>query len=419
MQTANLCHNDGRMNAAEQDRTKSSVDIQLPPQKNMLADGPPRRVFFLVDSLEVGGSESQAVELALRLPRARYIVTLGCLRMQGPLLTRLQGSGISVVEFHPRGGIDSLRGSWQLLRLAKFLSRERFDIVHTHDLWSNLMGVPAAFLARVPVIISSQRDLSHLPWYRGKRTVWLRRIQSLSSMVLANANPIREQLIQEGHLRPEKVRVVHNGVEVEKFNRTSCDSHIVFANAGGGKRVVLVGNMTSEVKGHRVLINAAAIIVRELQDVRFGLVGDGAYRKQFEAQVGELGLERHFLFLGRREDVPEILTACDIAVLPSKTEGLPNALLEYLAAGLPTVASNVGGNAEIVKDGVTGLQVPPDNAELLATAVLRFLHDPDLARRLGQSGTEYVRQTFSFERLVEQTEVLYSELLGRRESVHR
>jgi len=419
MQTANLCHNDGRMNAAEQDRTKSSVDIQLPPQKNMLADGPPRRVFFLVDSLEVGGSESQAVELALRLPRARYIVTLGCLRMQGPLLTRLQGSGISVVEFHPRGGIDSLRGSWQLLRLAKFLSRERFDIVHTHDLWSNLMGVPAAFLARVPVIISSQRDLSHLPWYRGKRTVWLRRIQSLSSMVLANANPIREQLIQEGHLRPEKVRVVHNGVEVEKFNRTSCDSHIVFANAGGGKRVVLVGNMTSEVKGHRVLINAAAIIVREFQDVRFVLVGDGAYRKQFEAQVGELGLERHFLFLGRREDVPEILTACDIAVLPSKTEGLPNALLEYLAAGLPTVASNVGGNAEIVKDGVTGLLVPPDNAELLATAVLRFLHDPDLARRLGQSGTEYVRQTFSFERLVEQTEVLYSELLGRRESVHR
>jgi glycosyltransferase involved in cell wall biosynthesis len=419
MQTANLCHNDGRMNAAGQDRTKSSVDIQLPPQKNMLTDGPPRRVFFLVDSLDIGGSESQAVELALRLPRARYIVTLGCLRMQGPLLTRLQGSGISVVEFHPRGGIDSLRGAWQLFRLAKFLSRERFDVVHTHDLWSNLMGVPAAFLARVPVIISSQRDLSHLPWYRGKRTVWLRRIRSLSSMVLANANPIREQLIQEGHLRPEKVRVVHNGVEVEKFNRTSCDSHIVFANAGGGTRIVLVGNMTSEVKGHRVLINAAAIIVREFQDVRFVLVGDGSYRKQFEAQVGELGLEKHFLFLGRREDVPEILAACDIAVLPSKTEGLPNALLEYLAAGLPTVASNVGGNAEIVKDGVTGLLVPPDNAELLATAVLRFLRDSDLAGRLGQSGTEHVRQTFSFERLVEQTEGLYSELLGRRESVRR
>ena len=419
MQTANLCHNDGRMNAAEQDRAKSSVDILLPAQKNTLADGPPRKVFFLVDSLDIGGSESQAVELALRLSKARYIVTLGCLRMQGPLLTRLQGSGISVVEFHPRGGIDSFRGAWQLLWLATFLRREHFDVVHTHDLWSNLMGVPAAFLARAPVIISSQRDLSHLPWYQGKRRVWLRRIQGLSSMVLANANPIREQLIQEGHLRPEKVRVVHNGVDVEKFDRPSRDSHIVFANAGDGKRIVLVGNMTSEVKGHRVLINAAPMIVREFPDIRFVLVGDGTYRRQFEAQVGELGLEKHFLFLGRREDVPEILTACDIAVLPSKAEGLPNALLEYLAAGLATVASNVGGNAEIVKDGVTGLLVPPENADLLAAAVLRFLRDPDLARRLGQSGTEYVGQTFSFDRLVEQTESLYSELLLRSRAADR
>ena len=412
MPTANLCHNDGRMNAAEQEWARPAGEVQSPNPRAALANRPPRKVFFLVDSLEIGGSESQAVELALRLPPARYTVTVGCLRMQGPLLTRLHGSGIPVMEFHPRGGIDSLRGGWQLLRLARFLRRGSFDVVHTHDLWSNLLGVPAAFLARVPVIISSQRDLSHLPWYHGRRRAWLRRIQGLSSMVLVNASPIREQLIQEGHLRADKIRVVHNGVDLEKFDRTPRGSPL--ADAGAGKRIVLVANMTSDVKGYALLIEAAATIVREFADARFVLVGDGTLRKQFETQVSKLGLERHFIFLGRREDVPEILAACNLAVLPSQAEGLPNAILEYLAAGLATVATNVGGNTEIVKDAVTGLLVPPGNAELLAEAVLRLLRDPDLARRLGDCGREYVRQTFGFDKLVEQIDGVYSELLERR-----
>src|SRR5438132_9127842 len=154
-----------------------------------------RKVFFLVDSLNVGGTETQAVELARRLDPARYDVTLGCLRAQGPLLEKLQGSAVSLLEFYPKGGLDSVGGVYQLLRLAAFLRRGRFDVVHTHDLWSNLMGVLAARLAGVPVVISSRRDLAHLDWYQTKRRVWLRRIQNLSSAVLANANPIRDSLI--------------------------------------------------------------------------------------------------------------------------------------------------------------------------------------------------------------------------------
>jgi glycosyltransferase involved in cell wall biosynthesis len=148
-------------------------------------------------------------------------------------------------------------------------------------------------------------------------------------------------------------------------------------------------------------------------------VGDGILRKQFETLVGSLGLGRHFLFSGSRDDVPEILATCDIAVLPSKMEGLPNALLEYLAAGLATVATNAGGNTEIVKDEVTGLLVPPEPPDLLAAAVLRLLRDPGLARRLGQSGKEYVRLTFGFDKLVAEIEGLYSELLCRRNLANR
>src|SRR6266513_3876713 len=139
----------------------SLADVGYPEKSPRVGTRPQRKVFHLVDSLEVGGTETQAVELALRLPKAEYDVTLGCMRAQGPLLDRLRGTNVVVEEFYPKGGIDSPGGIYQLLRLTAFLRRGKFEVVHTHDLWSNLMGVPAARLAGVPAIISSQRDLSH------------------------------------------------------------------------------------------------------------------------------------------------------------------------------------------------------------------------------------------------------------------
>ena len=372
-----------------------------------------RRVFFLVDSLAVGGSETQAVELARRLSRNHEVV-LGCLRAEGPLRERLQNSPVKVVEFHPKGGIDSLHGAYQLLRLATFLRKGRFDVVHTHDLWSNLMGVPAAKLARVPVVISSQRDLSHLPWYSAKRRSWLRRIQRLSDIVVVNAEAIREQLIGADDLPAEKLRVIHNGVDVDMFAAVSRSRD---GSSDRKKSVVLVGNMGSDVKGHRDLIAAAPTVIREFPDVHFVFVGDGTLREEFEAQVRELGIEESFAFLGRRGDVPEILASSDIGVLPSRAEGLPNALLEYMAAGLPVVVSNVGGNGEVVKDGVSGLLVPAGDPSRLADALLHYLRDPDFAHRLGNNGRERVRQEFSFESLVDRVEALYTEQLQQRGKV--
>ena len=122
---------------------------------------PRRKVFYFLDSLEVGGTETQAVELALRISANAYDVTLGCLRVRGPLLEKLKGSAVAIREFHPTGGLDSARGLYQTARLAAYLRREKFDVVHTHDLWTNLMGVVAARMAGVPAIVSSRRDLAH------------------------------------------------------------------------------------------------------------------------------------------------------------------------------------------------------------------------------------------------------------------
>lgn len=373
-----------------------------------------RKVFFLLDSFHVGGTETQAVELALRLPAADYEITIGCLHKQGPLLDKLQGSGVVVREFRPQGGLDSPAGVYQLLRLATFLRRERFDVVHTHDLWSNLLGVPAARLAGVRAIISSRRDLSNFEWYQGSKRAWLRRIQNLSDVVLANATPIRDALIAEDGFAPEKLRVIHNGVDTEKFQRGQRDRERWFPDARNQKLVVLVGNMHSDVKGHPWLIAAAPTVLKEFPSTRFVFAGDGGARPEFEKQVSQLGLQRQFTFLGCCDNVPDLLASCDIAVLPSRAEGLSNAVLEYMAAGLPTIATSVGGNAELVKDGVTGLLVPPEDSAALANALLRLLGDPDLSGRIAAGGQRIATEDYSFGRLIRQTDALYTELLERR-----
>lgn len=385
-------------------------------QENPVPDGSRvrRRVFYLLDSLNVGGTETQAVELARRLDPAHYDVTLGCLLAQGPLLEKLKGTAVHVEEFHPKGGIDSAGGVYQLLRLTAFLRRGRFDVVHTHDLWSNLMGVPAARMAGIPAIISSRRDLGHLDWYESGRRVWLRRIQNLSNVVLANANPIRNSLIADDGFAPEKVRVIHNGVDVERFTSVLENRAQMFPGAAEQKLIVLVGNMHTDIKGHPWLIAAAPQVVSEFPSARFVFAGDGAQRAEFERQVAELGLKQNFLFMGRRGDVAQILRNCDIAVLPSKAEGLPNAVLEYMCAGLPTVATAVGGNAEIVRDGITGLLVPAQDSRALAEALLRLLKDTELAKRLAKNGRQYVIDNFSFERLVREVDDMYTELLLRK-----
>lgn len=373
-----------------------------------------RKVFYLLDSLNVGGTEVQAVELATRLSPQRYDVTLGCLRARGPLLERLRGSSVSVREFYPKGGFDSFRGIYQMFRLAKFLRRGRFQIMHSHDVYANILGIPAATIARVPIIISSQRDLGHLDLYKSGRRIWLRRLQKLSTAVLTNANAVREAVLSENHFAPEKVRVIHNGVDLERFSKASKDRNWLLPAASHEKWIVLVGNMHGEIKGHSVLIAAAKAVVGEFPSVRFLLAGDGERRKGFEEQVSRLGLEQHFLFLGRRDDVSRILGCCDVGILPSQAEGFPNAVLEYLAAGLPTIASRVGGNVEIIRDGQTGLLVPPNDSAALGQAICRLLREPHYASELGDSGRAYVAAEFSFQRLIDKTDRMYTELLQSR-----
>ncbi len=382
------------------------------------ASSRPIRIFFLLDSFMIGGTETQAVELARRLDPQRYQVTIGCLRREGPLLERLKGTPVEIMEVNLGGGIDSPSGLLRIVKLGRYLRRQKIQILHAHDLWSNIVGMAAAMLARTPVTITSQRDLSHDAWYGTYKRKVLRFCQRRSTLLLTNAKAIREGLIAQDHLPPNKVCVVYNGVDLDRF-AVPTDRSQIFPASAGNKLIILVGNMVTDIKGHGVLLSAAPEILKAHPKTQFVLVGEGAMRPVFDRQAKDLGLEGGFLFLGRRSDVPAILACCNIAVLPSLAEGLPNAVLEYLAAGLPVVATALGGNLEIIQDGKTGLLVPAQDPRALASALNRLLDDDALTARIAAAGHDYVKQNFSFDRLVEEMDQLYARLLTEAVSGER
>jgi glycosyltransferase involved in cell wall biosynthesis len=346
---------------------------------------------------------------AVHLGRLGHEVTVGCLRAEGPLLEDLKRAGIPIAEFPKKKTLLSINGIYQFLRMALFILRNRFQVVHAYDLWSNLLGVPAAKLAGARIIISSRRYLADLEWYTPRRNKVMRIIYSLSTHVVVNSEPVRNLLLTRDDLQPEKVRVIRNAVDIQRFVVASRVGEELLPGVGdGAKLIAVVANMYSPVKGHHRLIEAARAVCRLHPEATFLLIGDGPERPKLEMQVAAADLSKNVLFLGRRKDIPELLACCNLSVLPSEAEGLPNAVLEAMAAGLPVVATRVGGVPEIIEDEVNGLLVSPQDSQALADAILRLLYDPELARRLSQAGQKRIRTDFSFDRLLAELGQLYN-----------
>ena len=366
-----------------------------------------KRVLLLVDTLNLGGTETQLVNTAIRLNSDSYQVTVGCLRAEGPLLQTLRQAGIQIVEFRKEKTLLSLNGLYQLFRLIKFLHRGKFHVLHAYDLWANLLGIPAARLARVPVIISSRRYLADHDWYTTRRNKILRFLYRMSTHVVVNSISVRELLVKRDKIARRRIRVIYNAIEADRFACSRRKKIEKLPNICANSKIIAVLANLYAVKGHAHLITAATTVCASHPGTVFLLIGDGPERVKLQQMVKELGLEKNVLFLGCREDVPELLACCDLSVLASESEALPNSVLETMAAGLPIVATRVGGITEVVQDGVNGVLVPPNNAEALARAISRLLRNPECAAKLGSVAQERVRRDFSFQRLISQTKQLY------------
>jgi L-malate glycosyltransferase len=360
-------------------------------------------VFLMTDSLETGGSERQFAALAKSLNRELFRVQLGCLQRKGPFLQNLG----EVTEFPLGGnlyGAASFKARWQLARCMK---SHKTAVAQSFDFYSNFVLIPAARWARVPVVIGSQRQLGDLLTLRQERAQAM--VLRWCDAVTCNSRAAAERLRTLG-LRESQLVVIGNGLPPEAFAET----RPALPRSSEAVRVGMVARMNTRAKNHHLFLRVAARLRDRFPGLQWVLVGDGPLREELEREARNLGLGNNVLFLGDRRDIPAILASLDISVLPSTSESLSNVILESMAAGVPVVANQVGGNCELVSED-RGLLVPPDNEEALAGAIERLLRDPALRRVLGRNANAFARENFTLEQMRKRHETLYRDLLDKKQ----
>jgi glycosyltransferase involved in cell wall biosynthesis len=354
----------------------------------------------MIDELSRGGTESQLLELLHHLDRDRVQPHLCLMRRLDrslepddcPVLDL--GVATFVSDF-----LDMTLGP-KVLRLARYLRRQRIDVLHLYFRASTYLGLAAARIASVPKVVRTQNNLGYwMTWY--DREKWALLNRCVDALVV-NTREGRERIARAQRTDLAKIVLLENGLDLTKYRRAP-------RTRGGPRRVGMVANLRP-VKNPEAFVRAAALLSDRFTDVSFDIAGDGELRPRLEALASELGVASRCRFLGSVRDVPAFLAELDVAVLCSDSEGLSNSLLEYMAAGLPIVATAVGGNPELIRDGRDGLLVPPRDEGALARAVGQLLEDAPLARRLGTTARARVERHFSRAAMLRRFQAFYRRL---------
>ncbi|HEX8845391.1 MAG TPA: glycosyltransferase [Pyrinomonadaceae bacterium] len=378
------------------------------------------KVLHIIDSFEQGGTERQAVQL-VRLLQAegRYEVRLACLNKRGVLLDEAERFGIGEIVEYPMTSFYDRNFVRQQARAVRFLKEQEIKVVHTHDFYTNIFGMIAARLARVPARIASKRETE------GFRTPAQKRVEryayQLAHSVITNADAVRKQLIGEG-VRAEKLVTVYNGLDLKRVAPpTDLLREEALAMLGlppGPERryVTIVANIQHAVKDHPTFLRAAQRVRAAVPEAAFIIAGEGALLSDLRALAAELGIERDTFFIGRCQRIAELLSISNVCVLSSRAEGFSNSILEYMAAARAVVATDVGGAREAIREGETGYLVAAGDDDSMAARIISLLNDPARARAMGERGRRIVEEKFSCEAQLASVESLYERLLVRPDS---
>jgi len=370
--------------------------------------GEPIRLAEFANGFWLGGGEVQLVELLRNLPD-HYAVSVAALEANGPLLEGVLEMGYSPAVFELRGSAFGLNTLLQIKRSARWLRENRIQLVHAHDLYSALIAVPAAKIARCRVIVG-RLDLVH--WKGRLRHLAMRALSRAADHVIANAKAIQTMLVETEGIPAERVSVIYNGIDVAAFDRRVRQGPSLPLPATGGAPVaVLVANMHDPVKRQEDFLLAIAEARTRFPDLQAFLVGDGRRRAQLEEFSARLHLEQVAHFLGHRVDVPAVLARATIGVLCSEREGLSNAVIEGMAGRVPMIVTNTGGNPELVADGERGLVVSVRQPSELAAAMVKLLENPTTCRRMGEAGRQFIEKEMGLSRMVLAHDLLYRSLL--------
>ena len=381
------------------------------------------KVVYVIDKMKSsGGAQSHLLALVSKLDPDRFQPVVVCLTRGENYSDRLRDRGPTHVDrLRERGIPVRILGTkrifgWSatkaLLSFVLWLRRERSQFVHTYLSSANVFGTVAARAASVPCIYTTRRDTGFGDSRKMQHAIrftnrWVTRVLSVSELV-------GKMAIGREQLAASRVVVVPNGVDLDRFARRGT-RETTRAQLGIAKEtpvIVTVGHLT-RIKGVDLLLEAATAIRASIPDVVFLVLGSGGLHRELVDRAAELRLQDCFRLIGERSDVRELLEVADLFVLPSRSEGQPNAALEAMAVGLPIVATRVGGVPEVLRHDQDCLLVEPNRPEQIASACVEILSSPPLASRLVESGRQRVHDAFSLTDMVHRYEELYEkELMG-------
>lgn len=366
-----------------------------------------KTILYLSTSSGPGGAERVISNLASSLDPERYRAIL-CLFHPGWIQERSESRGVRTYIIPTHGMTD-----WRWARRFKRLLRqEQVDLIHAHEFDANVQGTFVAAMTRIPLVATVHGK--NYFWKKLRRRLAYRWVSRLANMVAVSEN-LKQFIVETIGVSPDRIKVLYNGVDaLPPCECADVDEVRKELDLPENDQIVgVVGNLYP-VKGHQYLIAGIPAILENCPNTSFVFAGRGQLETELKEQVQRLGLDKRVHFLGLRQDIPRILALLDVFVLPSLSEGLSMAILEAMAAGKPVVATQVGGNPELVLDGETGFLVPPRNSQALVASLVSLLTNKERAIQFSEKGKRRAEGQFSLQTMVRAYQALYDECLESR-----
>lgn len=379
-----------------------------------------KNILQLIPSFNQGGSERQALQLArLLYDDGTYNVRLACLNKSGVLLDDdVIDRFADIPEFSLNSfyDVNFLKQVW---RFSGWLRANNIEILQTHDFYSNIFGMAGAGIAGVPLRIAAKREMGMRT--RSQNFVE-RRAFGHASVVVVNSEGVRRYLLDAG-VPHGKLKLIYNGIDLGRFDADCGDRASLLEGLGlpidpAFQFVTIVANLREKVKNHEMFFRSAKKVADRFPDAVFIVAGEGERSGLIKAYAEELGLGSRAIFLGRCSRIPELLAVSSVCVLSSDSEGFSNSILEYMAAGKPVVATNVGGAAEVIRQGENGFLIEPNDDAAMADRIVELLEQPAVAEAFGKCGKQRIAEQFSTRNQLGQTLDLYQgEFMARGRSI--
>lgn len=375
-------------------------------------------ILFLIDSLQVlGGAEKNLMQVVSLLDRSKYSPIVYCLK-NGKADEELKSKKIYVHELKIKRiyGLDAfIKG----IKFIRFIRKNKIKIFVTYFESSNIWGSIIARIAGVPVVISSRRDLGFN--LKTRHILAYKITNHLFDKIIAVCEAVKWNIVKTEKVSPNKIITIYNGVSLYKNNTIDKSGINRALGLEPNKLTVTILANLDPVKGHKDFLVAASEVLKSYKSVQFLLVGEGKkeYEQYLHQLVDKLGIKNNVIFAGFRPDIQDVLSISDICVSSSSSEGLSNSILEFMSAGKPVVATDAGGNRELVVDEKTGILVPPSNPRTLASSIERLLENRQLAESMGQAGRKRIEELFSSKKMMQEIEDLYDTLLSKKENWER